>query len=431
MSGFKNQREYFRHLRGLGPLPEGFRAGTTSFTFMPAERPSEEPYRMDLSAVVLDEPTDVFAGAFTRNAVPGAPILIARERIGKPRMQGVLINNRISNVAASGGRATAERLAAEAGRLLGIDGSLLFPSSTGIIGWALPETEMTAALPDLARNLGGDPRRDGLPLDIARAIMTTDSFPKIRVRSIGAGRIMAIAKGAGMIEPNMATMLVFILTDLDIPRDVLREVLVQSLDGGFNAISVDGDQSTSDMVLAFSSRRFPVELGDFRREFIGLCRDLSLDIVRNGEGTGHVMEISVSGDADADFLRMIGRAVGNSPLVKTAVYGNDPNVGRILSAVGDCAGNAGRSIDSRRLTISIGGHRVFADGVFTISRETEEILAGYLAEQSQNPRISGYPQNDNLVKIAIDLGGEGGKAERIYASDLGHEYVSENADYRT
>jgi glutamate N-acetyltransferase/amino-acid N-acetyltransferase len=447
MSTWKNSREYAEYLRSLGPLPEGFRGGTTSLTFMPVERPSEEPYRMDLSAILLDEPSESFAGVFTKNAVPGAPVLIARERIESPGMQGVLINNRISNVAAADGMATARRLADNAGKLLGIDGGGLFPSSTGIIGWRLPETEMIAAMPALARSVKADPRRSGLPYDLARAIMTTDSFPKLRVRRIGKGRILGIAKGAGMIEPNMATMLAFILTDLDVPRNALREILLSSLEESFNSISVDGDQSTSDMVLAFSSRRFPVELSDFAREFTGLCRDLSRDIVRNGEGTGHVLEITVRGNHDAEFLRMLGRAVGNSPLVKTAVYGNDPNVGRILSALGDAAGNAGRNLDTGQLEIRIGDQTVFHRGVFDLSREKEALLAGYLAENSQNPRITGYPQNEAMVRIDIDLGKAGSrpgktnekkndktsdmKTVRIYASDLGHEYVRENADYRT
>ncbi len=387
---------------------------------------------MDMSAIVLDEPTDAFAGAFTKNAVPGAPILIARQRIEGAAMQGVLVNNRISNVAASGGQATAQRLTTRAGELLGISGDLLFPSSTGIIGWKLPEDEMMAAMPRLRDSTALDPSRPELPLELARAIMTTDSFPKIRSRRLGQGKIMAIAKGAGMIEPNLATMLVFIMTDLDVSRTDLRSILSQTLEDSFNAISVDSDQSTSDMVLAFSSQKYPVELSDFSLEFARMCRDLSEDIVRNGEGTGHVIRITVSGEEEPAYLKALGKAVGNSPLVKTAVYGNDPNVGRILSALGDCAGNLGKSIHAQELEIRIGDQTVFRDGVFSLSRQKEELLASYLAQQSQNPRIQGYPQNERSVEISIDLN-RGKKAHKVavFASDLGHEYVRENADYRT
>lgn len=427
MSTFSNQAEYHTYLQELGPLPRGFRGATSALSFMPSERPSQEPYKMDVSAIVLDNPTDSFAGVFTRNAVPGAPVLIGRAMLDHPTTQGVLINNRISNVAAKGGVDTAARLCARAAELFGATQESLFPSSTGIIGWTLPEADMMAALPDLASKLDS---REETPLQLARAIMTTDSFPKIRVKNLAGGRIMAIAKGAGMIEPNMATMLSFIMTDLDIPRDFLRTLLRETVETSFNAISVDSDQSTSDMVLAFSSKQFPVELDDFAESFRELCNELSLDIVRNGEGTGHVMEISVCGHDDRTFLRALGKAVGNSPLVKTAVYGNDPNVGRILSAVGDCAGNLGVDIRKEKLNIRIGEQTVFHDGVFDIDKEKELILSDYLSENSQNARIHGYPQNDHLVRIAIDLG-EGSGCQRIYASDLGHEYVSENADYRS
>lgn len=467
MSCCNNQTEYYDYLRSLGGFPLGFKASVSSFTFLPLERPSEEPYRMNMAAVAASEPCRSFAGVFTKNAVPGAPVRIGRERLEKEFMRGILVNNRISNVAARGGRAAALRLTAAAESILGIESGSLFPSSTGIIGWQLPEQEMLKALPDLlgplrndgtqmnaraareaaeeAEEAGDDrarspesprsPESSDALLKFARAIMTTDSFPKIRVRELGRGRIVAVAKGAGMIEPNMATMLGFIFTDLDVPRDALREILKDAVDVSFNRISVDSDQSTSDMVLAFSSGKFGVELEDFRREFTELCRDLSMDIVRNGEGTAHVMDIEVCGSADRDLSREIGKAVGNSPLVKTAVYGNDPNVGRILSAVGDYLGNKNLQLDGKRLSIFIGGEMVFSQGVFHLDKEKEEILSGYLKERSQNPRVTGYPQHDRCVHIKIDLGESEQPAVsggvHVYASDLGHEYVHENADYRS
>nr|WP_053335708.1 bifunctional ornithine acetyltransferase/N-acetylglutamate synthase [Salinispira pacifica] len=349
MSCCSNQSEYYDYLRSLGGLPLGFKASVSSLTFLPRERPSEEPYRMNIAAVVASEPCSSFAGVFTKNAVPGAPVLIGRKRLEKAAMHGILVNNRISNVAARDGQAAALRLTAAAETILGIDPGSLFPSSTGIIGWQLPEDEMLKALPGLleplkghgsdasraaavdsaaetvrdpanetaaetARKPGASPESADSLLAFARAIMTTDSYPKIRVRKVGRGRIVGVVKGAGMIEPDMATMLGFIFTDLQVPRDALREILKEAVDCSFNRISVDSDQSTSDMVLAFSSGKIGVELEEFQREFTELCRDLSMDIVRNGEGTAHVMDIEVCGSQDPRLSREIGKAVANSPL---------------------------------------------------------------------------------------------------------------------
>ena len=428
MAGFNNQREYYAYLESLGALPAGFRSAVTSLNFIPAERPSAEPYNMNMAILLLDEPSECFGAVFTRNTICGAPVLIGRECLKRKTMQGVLVNNRISNVAAEDGMATAKSLCAHAGELFNMDGEGIFPSSTGIIGWKLPQKEMLAVMPELL-SLDGS---NSCLIDLAKAIMTTDSYPKIHVKRIGRGRIVGVAKGAGMIEPNMGTMLSFIMTDLDISREDLRRILKEVVEDSFNAISVDGDQSTSDMVLAFSSRKYSVELTEFEAAFRELCKELSLDIVRNGEGTAHVMKIEVGGHRDALFCRKIAKAVANSPLVKTAMYGNDPNVGRILSAIGDQAGNEGSVFDTRKLSIRMGGETVFHNGAFDLNSEKESILTEHLKEQSQNPRITGYPQHDRCVHIQIDFGEDVSLPfQEIFASDLGHEYVHENADYRS
>ena len=428
MSGFNNQQEYYRYLESLGDLPEGFRSAVTSLNFIPLERPSAEPYGMNMAIMLLDEPSESFAAVFTKNEICGAPVLIGRTRLERETMQAVLVNNRISNVAAEGGLTTAQTLCAHAAKLFNIEEAGIFPSSTGIIGWRLPQEEMLRAMPNL---LSAD-HQNGQLIGLAQAIMTTDSYPKIRVKQLKQGKIVGVAKGAGMIEPNMGTMLSFIMTDLDIGPDDLRRILSSVVDDSFNTISVDGDQSTSDMVLAFSSRKYSIELADFETAFWELCRELSQDIVRNGEGTAHVMKIEVGGHSDRSFCRRIAKAVGNSPLVKTAIYGNDPNVGRILSAVGDQAGADGHALDIRRLSIRMGKETVFNAGVFNLNKEREGILAEYLKEQSQNPRVTGYPQHDRCVHILIDLGEDrSAPFEQVYASDLGHEYVHENADYRS
>jgi glutamate N-acetyltransferase/amino-acid N-acetyltransferase len=261
--------------------------------------------------------------------------------------------------------------------------------------------------------------------------MTTDSFPKVRDAEVGAGRLVAIAKGAGMVEPNLATMLVFILTDVTISREELRRALRDAVDGSFNSITIDGDQSTSDMVLAMSSgRKPPAGRNEFRTALETVCKQLATDIVRNGEGAGHVIRVSVEGAPDASDARAVAKAVSNSPLVKTAIFGNDPNVGRIVSAVGDYAGNNGLPLDLTRLRVRVGEEAVFEGGVFALDREKEVRLSEYLSGASMNPRLKGYPQHEREVKISISLGSGAGSAV-VLGSDLSHEYIRENADYRT
>jgi glutamate N-acetyltransferase/amino-acid N-acetyltransferase len=261
--------------------------------------------------------------------------------------------------------------------------------------------------------------------------MTTDSFPKVRTVTLGEGRITALAKGAGMIEPNMATMLCFVMTDLDISRESLRRVLPEAVEGSFNTITVDGDQSTSDMVLAFSSAgRGSVSEGEFAAALTTLLRDLAGDLVRNGEGTEHVIRLVVSGAPDARTAREAGKGVINSPLVKTAVAGNDPNVGRILSSLGDWAGNNGVNLDPDRVTLTMGGRILFQAGRFTLDQTTEDYLAAYLREARLPAESPGYPIHQRCVEIGLDLGMGSGTAE-VLGSDLTHGYVTENADYRT
>jgi glutamate N-acetyltransferase/amino-acid N-acetyltransferase len=426
MAVFTSEREYVNTLTPRSVLPQGFRVSTTRLTFVPRERPSEEPYAMNLALMLADEPTQVFAGAFTSNRVQGAPVVIARERMERETMQAVLVNNKIANVCASTGREDALGLTAELARRLAVNGEDCLSASTGVIGWSLPVAEMRSALPDLIAGL-----HDGAAVDVARAIMTTDSFPKVRDVEVGSGRIIGIAKGAGMVEPNLATMLVFILTDVTVSREELRRALAEGVEASFNAITIDGDQSTSDMVLAMSSNRKPAIGRDaFRAGLHRVCRELAADIVRNGEGAGHVIRVRVDGAPSSDDARAVGKAVANSPLVKTAIYGNDPNVGRIVSAVGDFAGNTSMPLDPRRMRVRVGEELVFENGAFALDREKETRLSEYLAAASMNPRISGYPQHEREVAISVSLGNGAGSAQ-VLGSDLSHEYVRENADYRT
>jgi glutamate N-acetyltransferase/amino-acid N-acetyltransferase len=302
---------------------------------------------------------------------------------------------------------------------------------------------MAAALPGLAaawKRAGADetnaanataPADPADPITVAEAIMTTDSFPKIRSRTLGEGRILGIAKGAGMVEPNLATMLVFITTDITVPREDLREDLSQVVADSFNAISIDGDQSTSDTVLAWSSNRTPpVPRAEFRAALHEVCRDLAADIVRNGEGVGHVVQVRVAGARSRGEADILARGVANSPLVKTAIYGNDPNVGRIVAALGDAAGNHDIGIDPETVTIRLGAETIFADGVFHLDRDKERRLCDYLSGAALDPASSGFPEHEKELVINVDVA-RGSAEAAVLGTDLSYEYIRENADYRT
>ena len=426
MESFSSEADYLEVLSKRAELPEGFQVSTGRLTFVPQERPTQEPYRMNLALLLADEPTDCFAGVFTRNAFPGAPVLMARERMRERLLRGILVNNKISNVCTATGVEDAEQLLRKLSPLVGVPSLELLSASTGIIGWSLPVPEMVSALPALVSGLHRGPADD-----FARAIMTTDSFPKARSVRVGEGTILAIAKGAGMIEPNMATMLVFIMTDVRVSRDDAQAALTDVAGRTFNRISVDSDQSTSDMaVLLSSGRKGSVSSEAFSSALYDVCRQLSEDIIRNGEGTGHVMRVRVSGMRDETVATAAAKAIVNSPLVKTAIYGNDPNVGRIVSSLGDYAGNSGIAVDRKRLSIRLGEWEVFSNGVFHLDRTKEVDLSSYLQDVAMNPRVKGYPQHDRCVTIEVDFG-LGQATSEVLGSDLSHEYVQENADYRT
>jgi glutamate N-acetyltransferase/amino-acid N-acetyltransferase len=426
MTSFASREEYLAYLESAARLPEGFRVGTAELEFLPRERPVAKPLPMRLTLVLLDRPAEDFAALFTRNLFPGAPVIIGRQRLKAGRTRGVLINNRISNVCAPGGVEDAEDVLAALGACLDAPGKEFFPASTGVIGWSLPAADMKAALPSLVESLHG-----GSCADAARAIMTTDAYPKAHSVSVGEGILTGFAKGAGMIEPNLATMLVFLMTDIAMPRARMQDCLGRVVERTFNCISVDSDQSTSDTVLLFSSAVKPaVPEAVFEAALEDVCLNLAQDIVRNGEGTSHVMRVRVSGASSFESARDFGKAIINSPLVKTAVYGNDPNVGRIVCSIGDFAGNAGMKIETNALRISLGPEMIFRDGAFELDAAREKRLSDYLKQAAMDPAKKTFPLHDRCVGIDV-LMKEGGAEAVVYGSDLSHEYVTENADYRS
>jgi glutamate N-acetyltransferase/amino-acid N-acetyltransferase len=286
---FTSADEHRQWLSAQAALPRGFRVGTTRFSFEPAEVPKR--FFMNLTLLALARPTPDFAAVFTRNAFPGAPVVIGRRRLQEPTLGAVLVNNKISNVCAPGGVETSERLCAALAAQLGLRPGEVLPSSTGVIGWGLPAEAMCGALPAVTAALQSESI-----LPAALGIMTTDLYPKIRRADLGGGAIVGIAKGAGMIEPNLATMLVYILTDIAVPRAALRQMLPVVVGESFNSISIDSDQSTSDTVVALSSGQVEgVAEAAFREALGRVCRALAEDVVRNGEGVHHVMKVTVQG----------------------------------------------------------------------------------------------------------------------------------------
>lgn len=431
---FPNRAEHRAWLARQAALPAGFRVGTTRFDFTPAEAP--KPARMTLTLLALDRPTTAFAAVFTRNAFPGAPVIVGRRRLDAPTLGAIIVNNKISNVCAPGGVETAECVCAETARLLGLTATEVIPSSTGVIGWTLPTDAILAHLPQVTAALAG-----GSILPAAEGIVTTDLYPKVRRAAVGGGSIVGIAKGAGMIEPNLATMLVYLLTDIAVPRDELRAMLARVVQGSFNSISIDSDTSTSDTVLVASSEHVPCpDLATFEHALETVCRDLAEDVVRNGEGVRHVIRVTVNRAASVASARALGKAIVNAPLFKCAVAGNDPNVGRLVQAIGKHVGAHAPETDVSRLRVTMGGIEIFAGGVFQLNPEKEQALVAHLRSAelyASAPPKEGvfappidFPPHERCVELQLDLG-SGSSTATIFGGDLTHEYVSENADYRS
>ena len=361
------------------------------------------------------------AGVFTQSSFPGAPVDWCRRQIGRGRARALLVNAGNANVftGRAGAQAVADGTAAVAD-LVGCRARDVFVASTGVIGEKLAFQRIRKAIGRAGKLLG---RSDWQAA--ARAIMTTDTYPKGsgRIARIGETdvRIAGIAKGSGMIAPDMATMLAFVFTDAKIPADVLQRLLTDINRRSFNAITVDSDTSTSDTVLLFATGqagRHPAVRGprdrhfaDFRAKLEEVMTDLAQQIVRDGEGAGKFIEVRVSGSASAKAAHDIGKSIANSPLVKTAIAGEDANWGRIVMAIG----KSGQRADRDRLAIRIGGVQVAENGY---------VSSGY-REQDVVPHMRGQE-----IEIDVDVGVGSGKAT-IWTCDLTHGYIDINADYRS
>ena len=375
--------------------------------------------RDDLMLVEL-APGSTVAGVFTQSTMPGQPVIWCRECLPHGKVRAIVVNSGNANVfTGRAGRQVVEGTAATAARLFGCDPREVYIASTGVIGEPPPADRISAALPSVVGLLDAAAWQPA-----ARAIMTTDTFPKGATATAAidgvAVRINGFAKGSGMIAPDMATMLVYLFTDAALSPQVLQPLLVAANERSFNSMTVDGDTSTSDTVLLCATgeaRHDPVASSDdprlagFRGALEAVMTDLAQQIARDGEGAQKFVAIEITGAETDRAARRIGLTIGNSPLVKTAIAAGDANWGRIVMAVG----RAGEKADRDRLSISVGGIQIAAHG---------GPVPGYdeapVAEHMKGREIT----------IAVDLGIGRGKAT-VWTCDLTHGYIDINGSYRS
>ncbi len=348
------------------------------------------------------------AAMFTRNRFPGAPVIVGRKHIANGFVQVLVINSKNANVAMGKiGIDNAVETCQIVGQELGVDPYDVLPFSTGVIGRPLPMDKIRAGLRDIREEL----KPNNLNL-AAEAIMTTDTYPKYVSAQVGKATIAGIAKGAGMIEPNMATMLVYLMTDAELPKAAMKPILKRVVDRTFNSMSIDTDTSTSDtVVLMANGLAGKVRLGPFEKGLLEVCEYLTKEIARSGEGATKLITVDVSHAKTAAQAKRVAKCVVNSPLVKTAVYGCDPNWGRVIMAVGK---SFDASIEPSKVTIRFGATSVFKKG--SPMDCDLEALRQYLRQSD--------------VSIAVDLG-IGKASARVWGCDLTEGYIKENAYYTT
>ena len=372
----------------------------------------------DLALIVCDELASV-AAVFTRSTVVGAPVEVSRARVKRGRARAVVVNSGCSNVAMGArGIRDAHTMARYAARAIGCDENDVLLASTGVIGQPLPLDVLKRGIPQAVSALSPDGFADA-----AEAIRTTDTFAKVASARFALGgekvTLQGIAKGAGMIEPNMATMLCFLATDAKISPVLLRAMLRRVTDATFNRLSVDGETSTSDSVMFFASGRSmrtalragSREAKQFEVALQSVCEDLVRQLARDGEGATKLLLVDVRGARSAKEADRAARRIGNSMLVKTAVFGGDPNWGRILQTIGA----ARIAWHPERTQIRVGGVPVFTRGRSAGPAARKRAEAALRAEE---------------IEIRVDLGKGQGEA-RLFSCDLTYEYIRVNADYTT
>ena len=378
--------------------------------------------RTDLLVARLAPGTTV-GGVFTQSRCPSAPVEWCRDVLGGGQARVLVVNSGNAN-AFTGikGRRTVELTARYASEAAGCSPSEVFLASTGVIGEPLDPSSFERVLARTYAQAGSAGFQDA-----ARAIMTTDTFPKVAAATVDLDGVpvgvVGIAKGAGMIAPDMATMLAFLFTDAPLAAPVVQRLLSRGVGGSFNAVTVDSDTSTSDTVLMFATgaaaKHGAPDIADpsdrrlaaFRKALNGVMTDLAQQIARDGEGAGKFVTVTVTGAVSSKSARRIAMAIANSPLVKTALAGSDANWGRVVMAVG----KAGEPADRDRLAIRFGPHLLAEDG--------ERV------ERYSEFEVSDYMRNDE-IEIGVDLGLGRGKAT-VWTCDLTRDYVAINGDYRS
>ncbi len=365
-------------------------------------------------------PGSAVAGVLTQSTMPGQPVIWCRQCLPYGKVRAIVVNSGNANVfTGRAGWQVVESTAASAARVFGCDQREIYISSTGVIGEPPPADRISAALPEIVGKLSAEAWEAA-----ARAIMTTDTFPKGATATADVGgvqvRINGFCKGSGMIAPNMATMLGYVFTDAALPAPVLQALLSAATEVSFNSMTVDGDTSTSDTVLlcATQQAKHPAitdagdpRLAGFRRAFEGVMVDLAQQIARDGEGAGKFITIDVTGAESDRAARQIGLTIGNSPLVKTALAAGDANWGRIVMAVG----KSGEKADRDKLGIAVGGTQITADG-------------GPVPNYNEGPVAEHMKGRE--IHIAIDIGIGNGKAT-VWTCDLTHGYIDINGSYRS
>jgi glutamate N-acetyltransferase/amino-acid N-acetyltransferase len=390
--------------------PRGFQAAGISAGIKAREG------ALDLAVVVSDRPAAA-AGVFTLNRAQAAPVIVSREHLARSGAvaRAIVVNSGCANACTGDqGVEVARLMAGETAQLAGCAPEQVLVASTGVIGVALDPEKIRRGLPLAFQALGRD--QGGRA---AQAIMTTDPFPKEAAGRLSIGgkevAIGGMAKGSGMIEPMMATMLGFVTTDAAVPLPLLDRALREAVDDTFNAITVDGECSTNDCVFVLANGASGAAVGDadydtFAHALRAVCLRLALGIVRGGEGATKLLTINVTGARTPEEARRAAKAIANSPLVKTAVHGGDPNWGRLIAV----AGRAGVAFELSRAAVVIGTTTLFENGRPHDEKAAE--AAAYLKH--------------NEILISVDLGA-GSAASTVWTCDLSAEYVRINAEYRT
>ncbi|GCE11579.1 bifunctional glutamate N-acetyltransferase/amino-acid acetyltransferase ArgJ [Tengunoibacter tsumagoiensis] len=361
---------------------------------------------LDFTVIASDVPASA-AAMFTQNRFCGAAIPVGREHVANGRLQAFVINSKNANVATGEqGIRNIREVVRLVGEELGIAPEDILPSSTGVIGWQLPMEKLRASIRGFSAEM-----QPGCLHVSARAIMTTDTRPKMRARKIGNAVLVGIAKGVGMIEPNMATMLSYFMTDARIEPDQLQACLKEAVDLSFNMLSVDTDTSTSDTVAIMANGLAgDVNMIEFRQALCKMAVELTKDLASDGEGATKLIEVTVDEASSFGQAKRIAKSIVNSPLVKTAVFGADPNWGRIAMAIGKCSEQ--EEIDPEKVTIA------FGDIVVYRGEPVEHVSLDQLKSYLHHSEIE--------IHVSLGLGHE---QATVWGCDLTYEYVRINGEY--